>query len=65
MSVKPDEAHGQWGVGQRDLHKRGGRALMIPSLGVDTTTPSGEMIVDVTATFAQFERRLVRRRNKL
>ena len=30
---------------------------MILDLGVDTTTPSGEMIANVMATFAQFERR--------
>jgi DNA invertase Pin-like site-specific DNA recombinase len=33
-------------------------------LGVDTTTPSGEMVANVMATFAQFERRLIGQRTK-
>ena len=33
-------------------------------LGVDTTTPSGEMMANVLATFAQFERRLIGQRTK-
>ena len=39
-------------------------ALVILDLGVDTTTPSGEMIANVMATFAQFERRLIGQRTK-
>jgi DNA invertase Pin-like site-specific DNA recombinase len=35
-----------------------------PRSGVDTTTPSGEMIANVMATFAQFERRLIGQRAK-
>jgi DNA invertase Pin-like site-specific DNA recombinase len=38
--------------------------LVILDLGVDTTTPSGEMIANVMATFAQFERRLIGQRTK-
>jgi DNA invertase Pin-like site-specific DNA recombinase len=41
-----------------------GWALVILDLGVDTTTPSGEMIANVMATFAQFERRLIGQRTK-
>lgn len=44
--------------------RRKGWALVILDLGVDTTTPSGEMIANVMATFAQFERRLIGQRTK-
>jgi DNA invertase Pin-like site-specific DNA recombinase len=33
-------------------------------LGVDTSTPSGEMMASVLATFAQFERRLIGQRTR-
>jgi hypothetical protein len=33
-------------------------------LGVDTTTPQGEMMANILATFAQFERRLIGQRTK-
>ena len=33
-------------------------------IGVDTTTPNGELIANVMATFAQFERRLIGQRTK-
>ncbi len=33
-------------------------------LGVDTSTPAGEMMASVRATFAQFERRLISQRTK-
>jgi DNA invertase Pin-like site-specific DNA recombinase len=39
-------------------------AMVILDLGVDTTTPSGEMIANVMATFAQFERRLIGQRTR-
>jgi DNA invertase Pin-like site-specific DNA recombinase len=42
-----------------------GWALVILDLGVDTTTPSGEMIANVMATFAQFERRMIGQRTKV
>ncbi len=42
----------------------GGWALVALDLGVDTTTPSGEMIANVMATFAQFERRLIGQRTR-
>lgn len=44
--------------------RKEGWALVILDLGVDTTTPSGEMIANVMATFAQFERRLTGQRTK-
>ncbi len=44
--------------------RKGGWSLVILDLGVDTTTPSGEMIANVMATFAQFERRLIGQRTK-
>jgi DNA invertase Pin-like site-specific DNA recombinase len=39
-------------------------ALVALDLGVDTTTPQGEMMANVMATFAQFERRLIGQRTK-
>lgn len=44
--------------------RREGWSLVALDLGVDTTTPSGEMIANVMATFAQFERRLIGQRTK-
>jgi DNA invertase Pin-like site-specific DNA recombinase len=41
-----------------------GWALLALDLGVDTTTPQGEMVASVMATFAQFERRLIGQRTK-
>jgi DNA invertase Pin-like site-specific DNA recombinase len=41
-----------------------GWALVALDLGVDTTTPTGEMVANVMATFAQFERRLIGQRTK-
>jgi len=39
-------------------------ALVSLDLGVDTSTPQGEMLANVMATFAQFERRLISERTK-
>ena len=39
-------------------------ALVALDLGVDTTTPQGEMMANILATFAQFERRLIGQRTK-
>ncbi|HYN69321.1 MAG TPA: recombinase family protein [Candidatus Eisenbacteria bacterium] len=39
-------------------------ALVALDVGVDTTTPSGEMLANVLAVFAQFERRLIGERTK-
>lgn len=44
--------------------RRKGWALVALDLGVDTTTPAGEMVANVMATFAQFERRLIGQRTK-
>ena len=44
--------------------RKGGWSMVILDLGVDTTTPSGEMVANVMATFAQFERRLIGQRTK-
>jgi DNA invertase Pin-like site-specific DNA recombinase len=39
-------------------------ALIALDLGVDTSTPSGEMMANVLAVFAQFERRLIGQRTR-
>jgi len=44
--------------------QRKGWALVALDLGVDTSTPAGEMMAHVLATFAQFERRLIGQRTK-
>jgi DNA invertase Pin-like site-specific DNA recombinase len=44
--------------------RRKGWALVALDLGVDTSTPAGEMMANVLATFAQFERRLIGQRTK-
>ncbi len=41
-----------------------GWGLIALDLNVDTTTPSGEAMANVLATFAQFERRLIQQRTK-
>src|SRR5436853_2491569 len=47
-----------------DQARRQGWALIALDLGVDTSTPAGEMMANVLATFAQFERRLIGQRTK-
>jgi DNA invertase Pin-like site-specific DNA recombinase len=47
-------------VMERSRRKRW--ALVALDLGVDTTTPQGEMLANVLASFAQFERRLIGQR---
>jgi DNA invertase Pin-like site-specific DNA recombinase len=47
-----------------DRSAREGWALVALDLGVDTSTPSGEAMVNVMATFSQFERRLIGQRTK-
>jgi DNA invertase Pin-like site-specific DNA recombinase len=49
-------------VMERSRRKRW--ALVALDLGVDTTTPQGEMMANILATFAQFERRLIAQRTK-
>lgn len=44
--------------------QREGWGLLALDLGVDTSTPSGEMMANVMATFAQFERRIISQRTK-
>src|SRR5439155_21590477 len=44
--------------------RRKGWNLVALDLGVDTSTPQGEMMASVMATFAQFERRLIGVRTK-
>lgn len=44
--------------------RRQGWSLVALDLGVDTSTPAGEMLANVLATFAQFERRLIGQRTK-
>lgn len=39
-------------------------SLVALDLGVDTSTPAGEMMASVLATFAQFERRLIGQRTR-
>jgi len=47
---------------QRSLAE--GWAIVALDVGVDTTTPQGEMVANVMATFAQFERRIIGQRTK-
>lgn len=44
--------------------RKNGWALVALDLGVDTSTPAGEMMANVLATFAQFERRLIGQRTR-
>jgi DNA invertase Pin-like site-specific DNA recombinase len=44
--------------------RKAGWALVALDLGVDTTTPAGEMMASVLAVFAQFERRLIGQRTR-
>jgi DNA invertase Pin-like site-specific DNA recombinase len=47
-----------------DRARRKGWSVAALDLGVDTSTPSGEMLASVMASFAQFERRLIGQRTK-
>jgi DNA invertase Pin-like site-specific DNA recombinase len=44
--------------------RRKGWAVVALDLGVDSSTPAGEMLANVLATFAHFERRLIGQRTK-
>jgi DNA invertase Pin-like site-specific DNA recombinase len=44
--------------------RRRGWGLIALDLGVDTSTPAGEMMASVLATFAHYERRLIGQRTK-
>lgn len=48
--------------GLLDRAARQGWSIIALDLGVDTATPAGEMMANVLATFAQFERRLIGQR---
>lgn len=51
-------------AGLMERGRRQGWALVALDLGVDTSTPAGEMMANVLATFAQFERRMIGQRTK-
>lgn len=51
-------------AGLMDRSRREGWALIALDLGVDTSSPQGELMASVLATFAQFERRLIGERTK-
>ena len=51
-------------AGLMDRSHREGWALVALDLGVDTSTPQGEMMANVLATFAHFERRLIGERTR-
>jgi DNA invertase Pin-like site-specific DNA recombinase len=51
-------------AGLMELARRKGWAIIALDLGVDTTSASGEMLANVVATFAKFERRLISERTK-
>ena len=51
-------------AGLMERARKQGWNLVALDLGVDTSTPSGEMMASVLATFAQFERRLIGQRTK-
>jgi DNA invertase Pin-like site-specific DNA recombinase len=47
-----------------DRAQREGWALVALDLGVDTSTPAGEMLANVLASFAQYERRIIGQRTR-
>ena len=49
-------------AGVMDTARREGWGLVALDLGVDTSTPAGEMMANVMASFAQYERRLIGQR---
>jgi DNA invertase Pin-like site-specific DNA recombinase len=51
-------------AGVMERSRRRGWHIAALDLGVDTSSPSGEMVANVMATFAQFERRLIGARTK-
>lgn len=50
--------------GLLDRAKRRGWAVVLLDLGVDTTTPAGELTANVVASTAQYERRLIGQRTR-
>lgn len=51
-------------AGLMERSQRKGWHLVALDLGVDTSSPQGEMVANVMATFAQFERKLIGQRTK-
>lgn len=51
-------------AGLVERSRREGWGLVCLDVGVDTSTPSGEMVANVLAVFAQFERRLIGERTR-
>ena len=51
-------------AGLMDLSRQQGWAVVALDVNVDTTTPSGELLANILAAFAQFERRLISQRIK-
>lgn len=44
--------------------QKGGWSVVVLDLGVDTSTPNGELIVSIIAAMAQWERRMISQRTK-
>ena len=51
-------------AGLMERARREGWSVVALDLGVDTTTPAGEMMANVMASFAQYERRLIGERTR-
>ena len=51
-------------AGLTEMARAEGWAVIALDLGVDMSTPSGEMLANVLASFAQYERRLISQRTK-
>ncbi len=51
-------------AGLMELSRSEGWSLVALDLGVDTSTPAGEMMASVMASFAQYERRLIGQRTR-
>lgn len=51
-------------AGLMERARKRGWSLVALDLGVDTTTPAGEMLANVMASFAQYERRIIGQRTK-
>lgn len=51
-------------VALMDRARKGRWALVALDIGVDMTTPQGEMVANVMASFAQFERKLIGQRTR-
>jgi DNA invertase Pin-like site-specific DNA recombinase len=51
-------------AGLMETARKKGWSVVALDLGVDTSTPAGEMMANVLASFAQFERRLIGQRTR-